>query len=105
MMLSGPDKADGIERKILQTGGVLVFRLQMELEKIMKVISEDQKISKLSINQFNQNIFSPEEKKYWEEKRIIDILREAKENLGLLIEDFRLKDLVEHAYLNDQRNL
>ncbi|GEM_PF-2388890 len=89
---------DGIERKILQTGGLNLYRLAKTMESEVSALSGSRgdHILEVSYQRF------PAAYDRWNGKNIQEILERIILSAMNIIEDFRLVDLVNHSFQNDE---
>ncbi len=89
---------DSIERKILQTGGLNLYRLTKTMESEVSGLSGNRgdQILQVSYQRF------PAAYDRWNGKNIPEILEQIIFSAMSIIEDFRLVDLVNHSFRNDE---
>jgi len=82
-----------LERQIIQSGGVALFRLQLQLENIFLATPN------LSKEEYKFSIYS-QKKLYdnYNKKNKLTVLQNCKENSAKILEDFRITSMVEHGY-------
>ncbi|MDH5720820.1 MAG: hypothetical protein OEZ13_09435 [Spirochaetia bacterium] len=95
------DERDNIERKLLQTGGLYLYRLHLLLKKAEDEMSDEQKFQILKIPAH----FAEELKSSWKNLTFYSILGKNIEKCFQIVDDFRLISLVEHAYERDAKHL
>ncbi|RME89103.1 MAG: hypothetical protein D6767_09015 [Candidatus Hydrogenedentota bacterium] len=92
------EQMEKLDRQIMQTGGLAIYRLLLELDKLVKSLPEEEKKNFIQFYTHDRTPFTAEEKEYYRSRRVMDIINEARFFLQGILEDFRIEDLVKHAY-------
>ncbi len=94
LLAKGENGREAIDRKILQTGGLLLYRLRLAVQALMGLEPEKYHDQELRLG-FSGN---PEVKTMWKGKTKRQLVDGLVQGLQDVLDDFRLGDLVEHAY-------
>jgi len=94
LIQKGEDGRDKIERNLMQTGALLLYRLELSLKNIENDLTENQKNLILEM----PTSYEPKDKKLWEGKTHYEIINKSRVMCANIIDNFRLNSLAEHAY-------
>jgi len=94
LKMKGEDGREAIDRKIMQTGGLLLYKLTRAIGTIVDSLPEKHLQQKLNFpGQGKLDL-----KEAWQGKTAGQLAADVKQQSQLIIDDFRIGDLVEHAY-------
>lgn len=94
----GIEGMEELDRKVMQTGGLTIYQLILELDKLVKTMPDSEKKEFIRFLPHERTPFTADEKEHWKERRVMDVVNEARFYLSGILDDFRIRQLVEHAY-------